>query len=108
MRAPGEVIVRHHAYDRIAEADQEPSKREPVHVAIDAAADRVRNGGILRERRLMIAIGCLAPLILAVAGVLGGHLAAGSEGALWGGGIGAAAGAVILAAFGWLAGRLKE
>lgn len=56
----------------------------------------------------MIAIGCLAPLILAVAGILGGHLVAGADGALWGGGIGAAAGAAILAAFGWLAGRLKE
>ncbi|QJP12177.1 hypothetical protein G3545_19955 [Starkeya sp. ORNL1] len=56
----------------------------------------------------MIAIGCLAPLILAVAGIIGGHLVAGSDGALWGGGIGVVAGGVILGAFGWLAGRLKE
>jgi hypothetical protein len=56
----------------------------------------------------MIAIGCLAPLILAVAGILGGHLVGGSDGALWGGGVGAVAGAAVLATFGWLAGRLKE
>ncbi len=79
-----------------------------MHVAIDAAACRVRNRAISRERRLMIAIGCLAPLILAVAGIIGGHLVAGSNGALWGGGIGVVAGGAILAAFGWLAGRLKE
>jgi hypothetical protein len=44
MRAcAGEVIARHNAYDRIAEADQEPSEPEQIGAAIDAGADRGRN-----------------------------------------------------------------
>ncbi|MCJ8142104.1 hypothetical protein MKI84_04165 [Ancylobacter sp. A5.8] len=55
----------------------------------------------------MIAIGCLAPLILGVAGLLGGNWLAGSEGAIWGGAGGLLAGGAILAGIGWLARQLK-
>ncbi|MFT0859509.1 hypothetical protein [Ancylobacter sp. G4_0304] len=55
----------------------------------------------------MIAIGCLAPLILGVAGLLGGNWLAGSQGAVWGGLGGLVIGGAVLAAMGWLARQLK-
>lgn len=56
----------------------------------------------------MIAIGCLAPLILAVAGGLIGHLVAGYPGIPWGLGIGFALGSVLLAGFAWAARKMKS
>ena len=45
----------------------------------------------------MIAIGCLAPLILCVGGAVAGHFLAGTTGAMWGFGIGLAIGLALLA-----------
>lgn len=55
----------------------------------------------------MIAIGCLAPLILGVAGLLVGNWLDGAQGAIWGGVGGLVIGGAVLAAVGWLAGKLK-
>lgn len=55
----------------------------------------------------MIAVGCLAPLVLLVCGALAGNLLAGPTAALWGAGIGFAVGLVVLGAFGWLGGKLR-
>jgi len=56
----------------------------------------------------MVAIGCLAPIILGVAGVLLGHWLIGPEGILWGGGAGLALGGMMLGAMAWLMRRLKN
>lgn len=56
----------------------------------------------------MIAIGCLAPLMLGAAGILAGNWLAGSGGAIWGGVLGLVFGGVILAAVGWVARQLKS
>lgn len=56
----------------------------------------------------MIAIGCLVPLILVVAGVLLGHVFGGPSGVIWGGGIGIAAGALLGVAFLVFARRMKD
>ncbi|WP_018698492.1 hypothetical protein [Amorphus coralli] len=56
----------------------------------------------------MIAIGCLAPLILAVVGGLLGHLAAGYPGIPWGLGIGFGLGSAILAGFAWVTRKMKS
>ncbi len=56
----------------------------------------------------MGAIGCLAPLFLLIAGAFGGHFLAGAKGGLWGGGLGFAAGIVLMVVVFWLAARLKN
>ena len=56
----------------------------------------------------MIAIGCLAPLILGVAGALGGHWWAGNEGLIWGGGIGLGLGGLVLSAAAWLTLQIRK
>lgn len=56
----------------------------------------------------MIAIGCLAPLILGAGGVLLGNWLGGSVGALWGGGAGLLGGGLVLGAVGWLVGKIKS
>jgi uncharacterized membrane protein YeaQ/YmgE (transglycosylase-associated protein family) len=56
----------------------------------------------------MIAIGCLAPIILGVVGVLAGNAMAGSMGAIWGGVAGLFGGGLILGAVGWIASQMKE
>lgn len=56
----------------------------------------------------MIAIGCLAPLILGAAGALAGHGLAGTAGLLWGGGGGLVAGGIFLSAVAWLARQIKH
>ena len=56
----------------------------------------------------MIAIGCLAPIILGVAGVLLGHVLGGPDMVIWGGLSGLVLGGAILGWFGWLAGKLRQ
>ncbi|MGE4373795.1 MAG: hypothetical protein AB7E29_13040 [Xanthobacter sp.] len=56
----------------------------------------------------MIAIGCLAPLILGAAGALSGNWLAGAEGLLWGGGGGLVAGGMVLSAIAWLMRQIKH
>ncbi len=56
----------------------------------------------------MIAIGCLAPLILGVFGALSGHWLAGTEGLLWGGGAGLVLGGLVLGAVGWVVVQIKK
>lgn len=56
----------------------------------------------------MIAIGCLAPIILGVVGVLAGNALAGSTGAIWGGVAGLFGGGLILGGVGWIARQMKE
>ncbi len=56
----------------------------------------------------MIGIGCLAPLVLFVAGAFAGYLAMGSSGVTWGAGIGFLAGLAVLGLAGWVVGRIKR
>jgi len=56
----------------------------------------------------VIAIGCLAPIILGVAGVLLGHVLGGPDMVIWGGLSGLVLGGAILGWFGWLAGKLRQ
>ena len=56
----------------------------------------------------LIAIGCLAPIILGVAGVLLGHLFGGPDIVIWSGIGGFVLGGVILGWIGWLAGKLRQ
>jgi len=56
----------------------------------------------------MIAIGCLAPIILGVGGVLVGNALGGSMGAIWGGVAGLFGGGLILGGVGWIARQMKE
>ena len=56
----------------------------------------------------MIGIGCLAPLVLFVAGAFAGYLAMGSPGVTWGAGIGFLAGLAVLGAAGWVVGKIKR
>ncbi len=56
----------------------------------------------------MIAIGCLAPLILLVAGGLVGHWLAGTAGFLWGMAIGLGAGSVLVGTAGWIVAHLRS
>tara|TARA_R110002020_G_scaffold16871_52_gene59739 strand:- start:625 stop:795 length:171 start_codon:yes stop_codon:yes gene_type:complete len=55
----------------------------------------------------MIAIGCLAPMILGVIGGLMGHWLAGYPGIPWGLGIGFGIGSIGLGAAAWLVARMK-
>jgi len=55
----------------------------------------------------MIAIGCLAPLILGVAGGLIGHWVAGYPGIPWGLGIGFGIGGIGLGAAAWIVAKMK-
>lgn len=55
----------------------------------------------------MIAIGCLAPVILLVCGALIGQAVDGPTMAMWGGGVGFAVGLVVLGLVGWLTEKLK-
>ncbi len=56
----------------------------------------------------MIGLGCLAPLILFVAGALMAHLVVGSAGVAWGGGIGFVSGLAVLAVVGWIVSKTRE
>ncbi len=56
----------------------------------------------------MIGIGCLAPLVLFVAGALAGHRVMGASGVPWGAGVGFLSGLVILGLLGWLLGKAKK
>lgn len=56
----------------------------------------------------MIGIGCLAPLVLFVAGAILGHVVMGSVGVPWGAGLGFGAGVAILGLLGWALGRIKR
>ncbi|MGQ3672904.1 hypothetical protein ACT6QG_10955 [Xanthobacter sp. TB0136] len=56
----------------------------------------------------MIAIGCLAPLILGVMGALGGHWLAGNTGLLWGGVGGLVLGGLVLGFSGWVVFQMKK
>ncbi len=56
----------------------------------------------------MIAIGCLAPIILGVAGVLLGHVLGGPDMVIWGGVGGLILGGAVLGWMGWLAGKLRQ
>jgi hypothetical protein len=56
----------------------------------------------------MIGIGCLAPLVLFVAGALVGHAVKGSSGVAWGAGIGFVSGLAMLGVLGWVLGKTKR
>jgi hypothetical protein len=56
----------------------------------------------------MVGLGCLAPLVLFVAGALFGHLLRGSSGVPWGAGIGFASGLTMLGFLGWVLERTKK
>lgn len=56
----------------------------------------------------MIAIGCLAPLILGVIGGLGAYWLAGADASPWGFAGGFAIGAVFLGALAWLMTKAKS
>ncbi len=56
----------------------------------------------------MIDIGCLAPIILGVAGVLLGHTLGGADMVIWGGVAGVVLGGAILGCLGWLIGKLRQ
>jgi len=56
----------------------------------------------------MIGIGCLAPLVLFVAGALAGHMVMGASGVPWGAGAGFLSGLVILGLLGWLLGKTRK
>lgn len=56
----------------------------------------------------MIAIGCLAPFILGVAGFLAGNWLDGSTSALWGGAGGFVLGGLFLGVMGWVARQLRQ
>ncbi|WP_166802527.1 hypothetical protein [Microvirga pakistanensis] len=56
----------------------------------------------------MIGIGCLAPLVLFVAGAILGHVVMGSVGVPWGAGLGFGAGVAILGLLGWALDRIKR
>lgn len=55
----------------------------------------------------MIGIGCLAPLVLFVAGALAGHVVMGRAGVPWGAAIGSGMGLAILGLLGWILGKTK-
>jgi hypothetical protein len=56
----------------------------------------------------MIGIGCLAPLVLFVAGALAGHAVIGSSGVAWGAGIGFLSGLAMLGVLGWIIDKAKR
>ena len=56
----------------------------------------------------MVGLGCLAPLVLFVAGALVGHLLMGSSGVPWGAGIGFVSGVVMLGLLGWVLGKARK
>ena len=56
----------------------------------------------------MIGIGCLAPLVLFVAGALVGHAVKGSSGVAWGAGIGSVSGLAMLGVLGWVLDKTKR
>jgi hypothetical protein len=56
----------------------------------------------------MIGIGCLAPLVLFVAGALAGHAVIGSSGVAWGAEIGFLSGLAMLGVLGWVIDKAKR
>jgi hypothetical protein len=56
----------------------------------------------------MVGFGCLAPLVLFVAGALAGHLIMGSSGVPLGAGIGFMSGLVVLGFLGWVLGKTRR
>ena len=57
---------------------------------------------------VVIGIGCLAPVVLFVAGALLGHIMMGASGVPWGAGAGFISGLVILGLVGWVLGNAKK
>ncbi len=56
----------------------------------------------------MIGFGCLAPLVLFVAGAVIGHIVIGSSGVPWGAGLGFLFGMGILGFSGWILGKVRK
>ncbi len=56
----------------------------------------------------MVAVGCLMPIVLALAGALVGHLLSGAVGAMWGMGVGFFGGGGIALFVLRLFGRLRD